>query len=424
MTLPTFEIWFVRFALFFLMGNPINVLFYGGSGDQIVENVEGSFLEPIISMVLYGIAFIFVLMRWKKVLYEGSKANFSILLFVGCILASTVWSDYPDITLRRSLIVLGATVFGAYFGTSFTFQQQLEHLAWALTGIVLLCLGFGVLLPKYGQMHVYPHNGAWRGIYMHKQGLGTQMTLTLAFFLTMFKNRIYSRNPKLFLFTLSCAAFMLFTSRSSTGLIVTLILVIALWICNLLRSQFEIMVPTLIGMITLFATLFVYAVDHVDAVTALVGKDVTFSGRMPLWAALWEMISRRPWLGYGYEGFWQGRYSESSLVWQVVGWSAPHAHNGILELLLGIGWVGTTCFLISLGVNLFRIFQLVRLNASVETLYPLLFLLYFILTNMTERNIIGGGPTWLLYVWLCFLPCKPFQYGIHRSSSAKQLAQA
>jgi exopolysaccharide production protein ExoQ len=424
MTLPEFEIWFVRFSLFFLMGNPINVLLYGGSGDQIVEGADSSFLEPIISMVLYGIALIFVLMRWKKVLYEGSKANFSMLLFVGCIVASTVWSDYPDITFRRSLIVVGATVFGAYFGTSFTFQQQLEHLAWALTGIVLLCLGFGILLPKYGLMHVYPHTGSWRGIYMHKQGMGTQMTLTLAFFLTMFKNRIYTRNPKFFLFTLGASAFLMLASRSSTGLVVTVLLIIALWICNLLRSQFEIMVPTLITVITLCTTLFFYAVDHIDAITALVGKDVTFSGRLPLWSALWEMVSRRPWFGYGYEGFWQGRYSESSVVWQVIGWSAPHAHNGILELLLGIGWVGTTCFLISLGVNFFRIFQLVRLNTSVETLYPLLFLLYFILTNMTERNIIGGGPTWLLYVWLCFLPCKPFQYGIHSSSSSKQLVQA
>ncbi len=423
MTLSVFEIWFVRIALFFLMGNPINVLFYGGSGDQIVEDAEGSFLEPIVSMVLYGVSFIFVLMRWKKVLYQGSKGNYWLLLVVGCIVASTFWSDYPDISLRRGLIVLGATLFGTYFATSFSFQEQLQHLAWAFTGIILLCLGFGILLPKYGLMHVEPHDGAWRGIYMHKQGLGTQMTVSAAFFLTLFKSQIYLSNPKLFLFSLGGSVFLLFASRSSTGLVVFSVLAIALWICQLLRSRFEIMVPTLIGVTTLVTTFAFYVLDNVDAVTNLFGKDATFSGRAPLWAALWEMINRRPWLGYGYEGFWQGRSSESSLVWQVIGWSAPHAHNGILELLLAIGWVGTTLFLISLGVNLFRTFQLIRLNTSVETIYPLLFLLYFILTNMTERNIIGGGATWLLYVWLCFLPCESLQVKTRRLRPLNQFAQ-
>ncbi len=70
------------------------------------------------------------------------------------------------------------------------------------------------------------------------------------------------------------------------------------------------------------------------------GKDATLTGRVPLWAEVDRAIAAHPVIGYGYQAFWT---DGNGLAWNIrdtIAWSAPHAHNGYREMMLGLGVVG------------------------------------------------------------------------------------
>lgn len=66
-----------------------------------------------------------------------------------------------------------------------------------------------------------------------------------------------------------------------------------------------------------------------------------FSGRAGVWAMLVPYIFERPIQGYGYESFWTPERL------QEIGqrnWGAPDAHNGYINLTLGVGVVGSALY--------------------------------------------------------------------------------
>ena len=79
-----------------------------------------------------------------------------------------------------------------------------------------------------------------------------------------------------------------------------------------------------------------YLVPFLEAI----GKDATLTGRVPLWHLADEQISRRLMLGYGFSAFWSPANGQAWLIWEKVGWEAPHAHNGYRDILLGLGMIG------------------------------------------------------------------------------------
>ena len=52
----------------------------------------------------------------------------------------------------------------------------------------------------------------------------------------------------------------------------------------------------------------------------------------------------KPLFGWGYYGFWHSVNPAATEISDAVHWVVPHTHNGLLELLLTLGVVGTTLF--------------------------------------------------------------------------------
>jgi len=69
------------------------------------------------------------------------------------------------------------------------------------------------------------------------------------------------------------------------------------------------------------------------------------SGRSQLWEDLMPFIADRPLIGYGYDSFW----TPDHLV--QIGednWGAPDAHNGYINLTLGVGLIGAAAYVLVL----------------------------------------------------------------------------
>ncbi|MBW4440867.1 MAG: hypothetical protein KME10_06460 [Plectolyngbya sp. WJT66-NPBG17] len=86
-----------------------------------------------------------------------------------------------------------------------------------------------------------PHTGSWRGVYMHKQGLGNQMTLCSAFFLALLNNDLVKAHKRLIVFGLLSSVFLIAASRSSTGMISFAVLSLIIYVCHSRKFTFGVM---------------------------------------------------------------------------------------------------------------------------------------------------------------------------------------
>jgi exopolysaccharide production protein ExoQ len=91
----------------------------------------------------------------------------------------------------------------------------------------------------------------------------------------------------------------------------------------------------------------VLLIVHIDAVSAAIlaatGKDITLTGRTDLWRIGLEQIAERPWLGTGYQAFWQPGNPEAEHLWRAFGIASRtgfHFHNLYLSNAVEIGIPG------------------------------------------------------------------------------------
>jgi O-antigen ligase len=111
-----------------------------------------------------------------------------------------------------------------------------------------------------------------------------------------------------------------------------------------------------------------------------------------------NFIGQRPILGYGYSGFWAGASPESAVVDEVMDQVISYSHNGYLEILLTLGAVGLFFTLCILGAGIKRAYGYSKGDRGGMEMWPLAFLLYFLLHNITECTILLQDLEWAMCV--------------------------
>src|SRR5690606_11364726 len=96
--------------------------------------------------------------------------NKILLCFILMMLLSSLWSDSPSVTLRKTIALYGTTLLGLYLVQNYSLTGVLKIISIALNVTGIFSLLAAVLLPSYGIMHDL-HEGAWRGVYPHKNYL-------------------------------------------------------------------------------------------------------------------------------------------------------------------------------------------------------------------------------------------------------------
>jgi O-antigen ligase len=402
--LPTiFEYLFSILALFHLSQGLIPLLITRGAseGDGIDVNNFDYSINAKISLLIYFITLILLFLRWKKVLPVLTKEKL-IWLFVLVIPLSYFWSVAPSESIRFIIYALGTTAFGIYLATRYTLTEQFQILCWTFGLSVFLSILFIVALPHYGIMAAI-HEGAFRGVYTHKNQFGLVMVLAATIFLL----RASSGKSWNWLFWLllagSFALIVLSQSTTSLGNLLIMLSLCALY--RIFRWRYEYMISAiLLGIVIGIAgiLLFIYYGES-DLLFVSVGKDSTLSGRTDIWLAVIEMIKRSFWFGYGLAAFWHGLEGPSAYVELTVRVPVAYAHNGFLDLWLGLGFVGVSTFLLSFANTTIRAVALLRNTKTAEGLWPLLCLTYILLSNMTEGTIITmDNMFWAIFTAITF----------------------
>jgi O-antigen ligase len=379
-----------------------------------VEDTPGlvpAILTTAIRYSVWAISVLLVCVRWQKTIMT-LRYNIFIWLLIPIILSSYVWSEFPDFTLKNIQEVWQMASFGLYFAISFSVKQQLKLVAITFALGAFFSVYIALIFPWIGK-HTFDHPGAWKGIYDYKNTFGSMMVLSaLAFYLLPIedlKNRLFKWYKWGFF---GASLILILLSTSKTSLIISLIILFILFFYRNYRWRGKISVFYLdIGVLILGCVATVVLTFWVSILSGL-GKDVTLTGRLPMWHFILTQLEDRPWLGFGRGAFWAKESKFAIAAGQAVseGYIPPHAHNGYIDLILDSGFLGLSLFIISFIIVYYRVLKLAYGSKNSEDYWPLAVLLFITLNNMMESYFTRLANIYLvLYITtaLSAMPKRP-----------------
>jgi exopolysaccharide production protein ExoQ len=364
------------------------------SGADKLPVIENGTPLLVLRVFILGITLILTGIRFNRIVYLALRRRvFTILALLFPL--SFLWSPVPEDSLRGAIILIGFTLFGFNLAIRYSLREQLVMLAWAMGVLVVINLLFTLAVPSAG-IESGQHAGAWRGLYFQKNLFARMMVLSS---ITMLLAALESvRFRMIFWVGLGLSVLLVLLSTSRGALLILLVLLIMIPLFRMLRWHQGIVLPSAMIMLLSGSSIAIFLVGNAESILRFMGRDITLTGRTTIWAVSLSKLMNHLWLGYGYQGFWREMEGDSADVWyETLGFHAPHAHNGLLDIALELGLVGLVLFLLSYVKNSLRAVSWLRLKTTAVGLFPLLFLTLMLLYNITESTIYSPPLTWVLY---------------------------
>jgi exopolysaccharide production protein ExoQ len=348
--------------------------------------------------------------HFLRIYMAAWRKNWPLILFIGLAVASAAYSVSPGDTLYRTFCLLFASLAGAYIGVRYNLDGLLMLLFCAGAAIVLLSLANVLILPGAGRMIFAPYDGAWRGIFWHKNHLGSVVALLNAVFLFRLIKGFRSHNAQVVvdgaLYALSLL--LIVQARSAAGLITAILLhIFTAGVLVWLKVQQRLRPAHYLATAAVCMFVLVATFTNQDIVLGLFHRNATLTGRVPLWVYLTEEVVRqRPLLGHGFGALWASEAFRVSTQ-QAVGWGrfAPLiADNGFLDILLHLGIAGVLLLIVVLAIAIIRSYRYAMARRTLGAFFPLLLLGYGLIANLTFSLFLETESfIWLLIVAVSFI---------------------
>ena len=372
--------------------------------------ISVTWLELEMWIIAFALMILLLLIEKQLTAFLASwKGNWSLVIFIFLAFLSLLWTISWSATFVKALTLLFSSILGAYISFRYNVQKALEILFWVGVISILLSFALGLFPPYVGQLFGEPYGGAWRGLFWHKNHLGSMGALFNLVFLVRiidgFQKR--QRNVIFDIFFYILSFILVYLARSATGYILmfllnvaVLLIVIWLRIRHLLRPLHYYLSIAAFGLISLGTFL------NLDFIFRLLNRTPTLTGRTPLWAYLIGVIVReKPWLGHGFGALWSLESFRRDVQRQV-GWPYPVVigDDGFLDILLGLGIIGLLLFLIVFITSWVRATRFARSHLSILYFFPLLFSLFLLVSNISYSLFLEtNSMVWMLMITCLFL---------------------
>jgi O-antigen ligase len=293
---------------------------------------------------LYGIRVLVLLLaaaallnQWRTI-GSAFRRTAPIRLFLLWMILSIWWSDSVDSSVHGVMALVPVMATCLLLAIRLRPNELARVMIYAGGIAAVTSIATVVAMPAYGVHQANDaqqavHAGAWRGVYMHKNHLGQAMAVYLAGTALAGPTVLRSRMLKWALVAIQIALIIL--SRSASAIAIAPAAILIVWVL-IVMSRLE----------RVIASFYVVALSvggamAVQAVLLALGRDATLSGRTTIWSLAGDAIALRPLNGYGFVSQTYGQFIYE--LYHVVGVLDPH--NGYLDLLLGLGFVGLLLFL-------------------------------------------------------------------------------
>ena len=365
-----------------------------------LSTTQGTVTSTTTNLAIYAVTFLLIALKWKHFVYALTKQKLLLLVII-FTLCSVLWSVNVESTLNTNKGLVRATALGIYIASRYSLKEQLDLAAWTFGSAAIISLLYCLAFPDLGIQFANPEETAgWRGVFFHKNHFGRQMGYASAIFLIFIQKQHRPRWIYWSLFGVSSSLLLL--SNSKTVLLCFLVSVALLPIITILRQSITrllIILPyILLFIVGLSASLWL----NLESILAVLGKDMSFTGRVPMWIFLGEKLAERPWFGYGHSAFWDNVRNDTGYLYSF-NWDFGDAHNGFIEVALSIGIIGLILFMLSYLSAYQKAIALIRLNDSAENVWCLQFLTITLITNLTiGTSFLETSSYWILFVSTLF----------------------
>ena len=359
------------------------------------------YAPPAPDIVSFGplllVMVVHMLVRFRSTVV-GAVAAWPWTALAVLAVASVLWSVSASDTLREAGVLAVAVPYMAMIALRLDWRTIVSTL-WAVGLAVLL---FAVLLylvaPEFGTQRG-DYEGALVGPWFEKNAAGQFGLWVAGLSVAMGAMRPKWIVPAGAAFAL-CLGFIVLT-RSATSLLAALtILPVAVWVA-LMRRPRLLSLPLLWLSLAAAVPIAVAVLSSSDELLALLGRQSTLTGRVPIWTALESYaLGERPLMGHGYGAYWSEdvHYGRRAFVFDALGFQARHAHNAWLEMRLALGWPGGLLLIAAFAQGL--VMSVVRLRGTVGSYFALPFLLAAFLVGLVETSVANpsqwGGMLFVL----------------------------
>lgn len=344
--------------------------------------------------------------------HQSLMSNFFVWSIPLLALFSTLWSDTPGVALRGGIVLLFINFLGLY--TSVFYNQVNLSAFFRYAGTLIILLSF--MSGEVGD------DGSLVGILFSKNSLGSIAAFTLILWLVSF---LYYPRERLIAFPAMLISMLAVLASQSGGGLFTLISLFLILMLLKITKTFSIkyLIPLYIALILFLSLCGYLLITNLENLLALINKDLTFTGRVPLWAEVWSAVLQKPFFGYGSHSFWQSWRGIENPAAQLLNgywlWEPPHSHLGFLDIWVDLGLVGFIIFMLSVLVSLVLAFLQFRKDIKLGTISIMCFS-YVIISNLSESSLIQPSFSWLIF---CFISLKLSIYGFEGRSGNQENRQ-
>ena len=397
-------------VLIFVLTNLRSFIFWGLFPSTY--QISGPAWREILIWLLLLILIIYIMSKqglWESFLSSWGK-RLALIAFISYAIISVFWSVTWTGTLYRSLTLLFTTFVAIYLSRRYSMEEMIQILFWVGIIVISASLYLAIANPELGRDFNPPYNGAWRGIFWHKNHLGNIIPLfSLIFLLRIFRQPFqffrFEKIAAIIFYLLSLI--LVYEARSASGYILLLIvhfvfIVLAIWVYvyrQLKPAHYWIaLVFFLIGALLVAFNL--------NFIFGLFNRETSLTGRVPLWQYLIkEVFLVRPVVGYGFGSLWTLASFRTSTQ-RFVGWGyqVMIGDNGFLDILLNGGIVGLALFLVVYMQTWVASVRYTMIYRTIISLFPLIFVLYSFFVNISFSLFLETESfIWMLLVYLLFL---------------------
>lgn len=399
-------VWIVVAWVTIYASRPVTEWFsMGESLSRQVALDEGNPLEATISLSLI-VAGVAILFRRRVQLSSVMAGNIWLVVFYLFWLLSTIWSDYPVITLKRLIKDLGNIEMILIVLTD---KDPVAGIRAVITRVAYICIPMSVLLIRY-----YPEWGRtytgfdqselmWVGVATHKNTLGVLAFIGALFLLWELldsrtkKSQVKDKSLMISRCgVLALCWYLLLIANSATSLACAVLgssLLVILRHPTVTRMVGRVEMMALVAMLLFITTDSIFSIKELIIVD-LLGRDMTLTTRTEVWPILLS-YQDSPILGTGFNSFWAGE--RLLKVFDTVG-GIIQAHNGYLETYLNGGLVGMGLLfmlIISAYIRLRRKLVLNQPGSSMRLIVLILAIIY----NNSEASFNKVGIMWFVTLY-------------------------
>jgi exopolysaccharide production protein ExoQ len=367
----------------------------------------GNPLARTIKLALLAFSTLIVLWRNRLSWYLLRSVNPFFLLFLAVVPASILWSIDPGSTVARYISLLSMVMVCLAFTVVGWHRSRFQDVVRPIITILLVAsVIWGLMYPDLAiEVGDGTLKNSWRGLTSQKNQFGMLSSMGALFWLHAWFSKEVRWWLALPFVALSLVCVLL--SRSSTSLLATLLSTMFMLMVMVTPGNLRRYMPFIVSSFAILVVVYALAVLNLipgmsvllEPIAALSGKDLTFSNRAVIWQIIKEHIDLAPFLGSGYGAYWTGAVPSSpSYVFLGRMYFYPsQSHNGYLEIVNDLGFLGLICLLGYLIYWVRQSLKLMKWDRGQAMLFLALFFQQAI-TNLSESTWLAINSAFAIQV--------------------------